>query len=64
MQNLKLFSCQTREEIGHLVKGGANINIRHGDGTTPLMRYAEKGRLDLVLELLDHNANLNLQDEV
>ena len=64
MQNLKLFSCQTSEEIGQLVKAGANVNVRHGDGTTPLMRRAEKGRLDLVLELLHHRANVNLQDEV
>ena len=63
-QDLKLFMCKTREDVGQLVKAGANVNTRHGDETTPLMRHAQSGDKDLVLELLECHANVDLQDEV
>ena len=64
IQNLKLFSCKTREEVSHLIKGGAKVNTRHGDETTPIMIHAQRGSIDLVQELLYHHANVDLQDEV
>ena len=63
-QNLKLFSCKTREEIGQLIKAGAKVNFRGVNETTSLMTHALNGTLDLVQELLDHHANVDLQDEV
>ena len=63
-QDLELFTCKTREDIGQLVKAGANVDTRHGDETTPLMRHAQNGNHDLTLELLECNAKLDLQDEV
>lgn len=64
MQNLELFTCKTREQIGKLVKSGAKVNFRDGDGTTALMRHAQRGSLDLVVELLECQAIVDLQDEV
>lgn len=56
--------CKTREEIVQLIKAGAIVNTRRSDETTPLMIHAEKGSLDLVQELLFHDAHVDLQDEV
>ena len=61
---MKLFLCKTREEISQLIKAGAKVNTRHGDETTPIMVHAQRGSIDLVLELLYHHANVDLQDEV
>ena len=47
-----------------MVRLGAKVDARRGNETTPIMVHAEGGSLDLVQELLHHNANIDLQDEV
>ena len=40
------------------------VDERRGDGVTPLMAASEQGNLEVVQELLDQHANLDLQDQV
>ena len=64
LQNLKLFKSKTREETARLVKCGAKVDTRCGDQTTPLMVHAQQGNYDVVQELLQNFANIDLRDEV
>jgi ankyrin repeat protein len=40
------------------------VNERDADNRTPLMNAAEKGRVDIVQLLLQHNANVNAVDNL
>ena len=59
-----LFKCTTAEMVQKLVKKGAKVDERRGDGTTPLMVHAEQGSKEVVRELIRQSANVDLQDEV
>ena len=59
-----LFKCTTAEVVQKLVKKGAKVDERRGDGTTPLMVHAEQGSKEVVRELIRQSANVDLQDEV
>ena len=53
-------------EVRDLIKAGADINARNGNGTTPLM-YAKThafstGKTDIMKLLLEHGADPQLQD--
>ena len=50
--------------VQKLVKKGAKVDERRGDGTTPLMVHAEQGNKEVVRELIRQSANVDLQDEV
>jgi len=43
----------------HLIKCGANVNESDSTGYTPLHKAAQKGYADVVLTLIDHNADVN-----
>ena len=47
-----------------LLKGGANVDERRGDGATPLHVHAESGNCDVVTELLSGNADIDSRDKV
>ena len=59
-----LFKCTTAEMVQKLVKKGAKVDERRGDGTTPLMVHAEQGSKEVVRELIRQSVNVDLQDEV
>ena len=59
-----MFKCTTAEVVQKLVKKGAKVDERRGDGTTPLMVHAEQGSKEVVRELIRQSANVDLQDEV
>lgn len=50
--------------VQKLIKKGAKVDERRGDGTTPLMVHAEQGSKEVVRELIRQSANVDLQDEV
>jgi len=45
--------------IEPLVKGGADVNAKTGNGTTPLMFAAQSGSVETVNALLEHGADVN-----
>ena len=47
-----------------LVKGGARVDDRRGDGATPLIVHTEQGNFEVVKLLIEFNANVDLQDQV
>jgi ankyrin repeat protein len=54
---------QTLEAVKMILELGADVNAQDTlDGRTALMGAAHKGRNDVVLLLVDHGADLNLQD--
>ena len=50
-------------KVQTLLAGGANVNERENDGTTPLMLAAHMGNLPLVDELVKAGADVNAADE-
>lgn len=46
-------------EIGALIKNGADVNGRFGNGSTPLMQAADTGRVDMVELLIKKGAQVN-----
>ena len=59
-----MFICKTAEGVRKLIKEGAKVDERRGDGATPLMVHVESGNKNVVQELINHDANVDLQDEV
>ena len=55
---------KTAEGIGRLVREGVRVDEKRGDGVTPLMVAAEGDNIEVAKELLDHQANIDLQDNV
>ena len=47
-----------------LVKEGARVDDKRGDGATPLIVHTELGSLEVVKVLIELNTNVDLQDEV
>ena len=47
-----------------LVKEGARVDERRGDGATPLHVHAENGNCAVVAELLREKADIDSKDEV
>ena len=47
-----------------LLRGGASIDERRGDGATPLHVHAESGNNEVVAELLRGNADIDSRDKV
>ncbi len=52
------------ENIDTLIKAGATVDLRSGDGVTPLMYTAKFGDLRSVRILLEAGAKINLQDSL
>ena len=51
------------EKVRDLLNKGANVNTKHADnGMTPLMNACKKGHLDVIQELLAHNAVVDIED--
>ncbi len=59
-----MFTCKTDEDVRALVNRGAKVDERRGDGATPLIVHTEAGNRKVVQELINHDANVDLQDEV
>lgn len=57
-----LILCKDVRCAEALLKHGANINHQTGEGTTVLMRAAERGPLDLLFMLLVEGANHSIED--
>ena len=47
-----------------LLKEGARVDERRGDGATPLHVHAENGNCGVVAELLREKANIDSKDKV
>ena len=47
-----------------LLKKGANVDERKGNGATPLHVHAENGNNEVVAELLRGNADIDSKDKV
>lgn len=52
------------EGVRRLLKGGASVDERRGDGATPLHVHAESGNNEVVAELLRGNADIDSRDKV
>lgn len=59
-----MFSCKTAERVQQLLKEGAKVNDKRGDGSTPLIAHAESGNLSVVKELISVGANVDEKDQV
>ncbi|MEW6349022.1 MAG: ankyrin repeat domain-containing protein [Thermodesulfobacteriota bacterium] len=49
--------------VHRLIREGADVNAKEGNGATPLMRAAATGNLEIVRLLLDTGADPNAKDE-
>ena len=63
-QSRALFTCKSPETLQTLVKEGAKLDGKRGDGATPLIVHTELGNFEVVKVLIELNANVDLQDEV
>ena len=61
-QNEELFTCKTAEEIRKLVKERARVDTRRANGRTPLIVHTAADNKDVVQELIEQKANVDLQD--
>jgi hypothetical protein len=52
------------DQVTSLVRQGAGINSRDGDGQTALMTAVDEGHRDVVIFLLDNGADVNLMDHM
>ena len=53
--------CEGHKEIGiTLMERGASVNVKDKFGNTPLMLAASKGQKDLINELIQRGADLNV----
>jgi len=52
------------EGVRRLLRGGASVDERRGDGTTPLHAHAKSGNNEVVAELLIGNADIDSRDKV
>ena len=48
--------------VDHILKAGANVNLRNSDGVTALMHAAVLSHLDVVVQLLEAGADLHATD--
>ena len=48
--------------ITALIKAGAEVDVRDGEGTTPLMWAASNSSPEVITALIEANANVNAQD--
>lgn len=51
------------EIVDELIKGGARVNSRHGDGWTPLMIASHNGNVKVIEVLLSHDAHVNAKSD-
>ncbi len=56
--------CKTAEGVRALVKQGAKVDVTRGDGATALIVHTEAGNKEVVQELINWDANVDLQDTV
>jgi ankyrin repeat protein len=56
-------SNDTQQALVELANPDTNVNMRMGDGTTPLHWAVYHGNLDLVEELIDYGADVNARNE-
>ena len=62
-QNEQLFTIsQSAEEIRKLVKDKAYVDTRKADGSTPLIVHSAANNREVVQELIEWKANVDLQD--
>ena len=55
----KAIQGNSLETVKHLVKDGANVELRDLHGATPICRAVELGSLEMVSYLVEHGANVN-----
>ena len=58
----RALGSEERDKRRLLLDGGADINIRNGSGSTPLMIAAYDQEFDVVVELLEQGADYRLKD--
>ncbi len=46
-------------KVNSLIEGGADVNVRTGNGATPLHFAADRGHIDVVELLISKGANVN-----
>ncbi len=63
-QATALHYCAEAEAIDFLVEAGANIEAKDGEGCTPLHCAAAYLSIEALTALLEHDANINAQDNV
>ena len=51
------------EVLSCLIENGADVNLSTDDNRTPLMTACEYGHVNAVCVLIEHGANVNLQDQ-
>jgi ankyrin repeat protein len=51
------------EAVENLLDGSADINVRSGDGSTPLVLALLNGQFDLAMELIERGADVNIVTE-
>ena len=56
-------AVHSRDVLSCLIKNGADVNACTNDNCTPLMRASKKGLVNVVTLLIEHGANVELQDE-
>ena len=64
LQSRALFTCKTVEGVRRLLKEGARVDEKRGDGATPLHVHAENGNCAVVAELLRGKADIDSKDKV
>lgn len=52
------------DKLEMLIRAGADINARHGDGSTPIIYASDSRQLRAVLYLLQHGADPTIRDKV
>jgi ankyrin repeat protein len=61
-QSRKLFTSETGDHIKSLIGKGAKINTTNSDEATPLIVHTQQNNIEIVKELIQHRANVDLQD--
>ena len=56
-----VYSCQLKL-VRHVFDGGADINVRHAIGLTPVMPAAEQGRIEILDLLRERKADSKVRN--